>query len=418
MSGNDAQPESGPRAASDAASMLQWIIHPFSTRQFLTDHWEQRACIARRGHPDYFAALLSLDEIDRVLTTLDRRYPEVTLKSARQPLGADDYTVDGRTLDVARVYQLFNEGATITLAFLDSVLPTLQAVCRGLELELSCPLQANVYLTPRQAQGAKRHYDTHDVFVLQVVGSKRWRLYDSPLVLPLPGQEFDPAVHVGGAPTQEFELQAGDAAYIPRGLLHDACAIDSTSLHVTLGVLRYTWTDLILELVASVALQEPEFRKALPPGFARDGFDRAPARHTLQRLLQEVCAHADGDAMLDHFIERFIADCPPPLRDQLTQITALAELTDESLVGARPGTAWRLHAGEREAMIESYGRRITLPPNAAEAVEFALHHPQFAVRELPGGLDEAGRLTLVRRLIREGLLRYLPSRPKSHDDSG
>lgn len=406
MSSDDGQPpEVG--YSSPGRSTLEWIIDPLSATQFFDSHWEQRALIANRGRPDYYGTLLSLDEIDRVLTTLDRRYPEVVLKSARQPIAAADYTVDGRILDVARVYELFSEGATITLAFLDSVLPALESVCRGLELELSFPLQANVYLTPAGAQGAKAHYDTHDVFVLQVVGSKCWTVYDSPLVLPLSGQDFDSAIHPCGAPTQEFELQAGDAAYIPRGLLHDARATESTSLHITLGVLRYTWTDLLLELVASLALKEPEFRKALPPGFARQGFDRTAARRTLETLLQKLCVLADGDAALDHFVEQLIADCPPSLRGQMAQIAALNQLTDESTVGVRPGVVSRLRVEPQGITIESYGRRINLPSNAGEAAVFALRRPKFAVRELPGDLDEAGRLTLVRRLIREGILRHL-----------
>jgi hypothetical protein len=76
-------------------------------------------------------------------------------------------------------------------------------------------------------------------------------------------------------------------------------------------------------------------------------------------------------------------------------------------VGVRPGVVSRLRTEPREITIESYGRRITLPSNAGEAVEFALRRPKFAVRQLPGDLDEAGRLTLVLRLIREGILRQL-----------
>ena len=178
----------------------------------------------RRSRPDYFRALLTLDDIDRVLTTLDRRYPDVLVKRAGSEIVGADYTTDGSTLDVGKIYQLFEEGATLTLAFLDTVLPSLERFCREVEIELSMPLQANVYLTPPQEQGANVHYDTHDVFVLQVSGSKQWTIYDAPLPLPLSGQVYDPEVHRPGAPTHEFELDAGDVVYIPRGWLHQARA--------------------------------------------------------------------------------------------------------------------------------------------------------------------------------------------------
>jgi mannose-6-phosphate isomerase-like protein (cupin superfamily) len=361
-----------------------------------------------RSRPDYFRELLTLDDVDRVLTTLDRRYPDVVIKHAGRDIGAGDYTTDGSTLDVGKLYELFEQGGTLTLAFLDTVLPSLERFCREVEIELSMPLQANVYLTPPNEQGANVHYDTHDVFVLQVSGSKQWTIYDAPLPLPLSGQAFDPDVHHPGAPTHEFELGPGDAVYIPRGWLHQARTTSSTSLHITAGVLRYTWADLLLELVSRVALEEPAFRKALPAGFAQARFDRAGARETLSELLLELRARADADAMLDHFSERLIADCPPMLRGQLRQLEALKGLTLESVLGARPGIVHRLRRGDETLTVEIHGRRITFPGHTSETVEFALTHSRYRLRELPGRLDEAGRLVLGRRLIREGLVWILP----------
>lgn len=358
----------------------------------------------RRAKPDYFRELLTLDDVDRVLTTLDRRYPDVLVKHAGRDIVAAYYTTDGSTLDVAKVFQLFEEGATLTLAFLDTVLPNLEQFCRDIELELSMPLQANVYLTPPNEQGAKVHYDTHDVFVLQVSGSKQWTIYDAPLPLPLSGQNFDPDVHRPATATQEFELGAGDALYIPRGWLHEARTTNGTSLHITAGVLRYTWTDLLLELISRVALEEPDFRRALPVGFARDDFDRSRVGETLRRLLLELQARADADAALAPFIERFIADCPPLLRGQLRQLEALDSLTIKTLIGARPGLVQRLHREDTSVIVETHERRIRFPSHASEAIAFALANRRYSLRELPGELDEAGRLALGRRLIREGLV--------------
>ena len=360
-----------------------------------------------RARRDYFAALLSLDEVDRVLTTLDRRYPDVTLKRADQSIAASQYTTDGTTLDVARVYELFDGGATITLAFLDRVLPELEQLCRGLELELGCPLQANVYLTPAGTQGARAHYDTHDVLVLQIVGGKCWTLYDAPIELPLSGQAFDPERHQPGAMSQQFELHAGEVAYVPRGCMHSARAVDSISLHVTLGLLRYTWTDLLLELAGRVALEEPAFRRSLPPRWAHADFDRAEARRAIRELLVRLDAAPALEASLDAMHERFIAECPPPLRGQLEQLSMLRALNDASLVGARPGVLTRVRSDEHGVQIDCYGRRIHLPPSTRAAVEYALARSAFRIGELPGVLDAAGRQALVRRLVREGLLRQL-----------
>lgn len=383
---------------------LDWLISPVTKREYFSDYWEKRPLVVKRDEPNYFSPLLSLDEIDRVITTLDRRYPDICLKNASKPITAAEYSLGGGLLDVAKVYQLFQEGSTITLAYLDTVVPALTVFCRALENEFSFPLQANVYLTPAAAQGAQRHYDTHDVFVLQVSGSKKWTIFGTPVESPLAGQDYDAQLHDLGAATLEFELNAGDVAYIPRGVGHEAHSTDSVSLHITAGILRYTWTDLLLEMVARASLSDPAFRKALPPGFARLGFDRTKAQETVCNLLAKAATNANFDAALDSITETFLSACPPALEGQMAQFAMADCLTIDSVVGARQGVVFRLQATGESDSVDCFGRKITFPPHVREAVRFALSHSRFAIRDLPGNLDDAGQLTLIRRLIREGLM--------------
>jgi hypothetical protein len=42
-----------------------------------------------------------------------------------------------------------------------------------------------------------------------------------------------------------------------------------------------------------------------------------------------------------------------------------------------------------------------------EAARFALETPEFVIEDLPGDLDNAGKLVLIRRLVREGMVRVL-----------
>ena len=393
-----------------AANMpsLGWLIAPVSTRHFFEDYWEKKPLLVRRNQPDYFHGLLSLEDIDRVLATADRRYPDIALKDARRDLRAAEYTVRGNRLDVARVYQLFSEGSTLTLAFLQDVIPTLRLLCRSLEAEFTHPIQTNVYLTPPRAQGAQAHYDTHDVLVLQTTGTKDWTIYSTPVELPLPGQEFNASSHELGAATLNFRLEPGDMAYIPRGVAHDAHSTDELSLHITTGILQYTWTDLLLEVLACASLQDPEFRKALPRGFARPEFDRTRALETLQRLLNKACSGSNLDAGLGRFIDEFISGSPPLLTGQMKQLAMLDRLGIESIAGARPAVHYLLQVSDDSVTVECYGRTITFPSYAAEGVRFALSHPRFAIRDLSANLDDSGKLTLVRRLIREGLVIALP----------
>ena len=77
-------------------------------------------------------------------------------------------------------------------------LPQLAALCRAVEKTFSGHFQTNIYLSPPNAQGFKTHFDSHDVFVLQVAGSKVWTIYDTLIELPLHGQAFEPEKHIPG----------------------------------------------------------------------------------------------------------------------------------------------------------------------------------------------------------------------------
>ena len=71
----------------------------------------------------------------------------------------------------------FAAGATIVLQGLHRMWPPLVDFTRQLVEELGHPAQVNAYVTPPSSQGFSPHYDTHDVFVLQVSGEKRWVIH-------------------------------------------------------------------------------------------------------------------------------------------------------------------------------------------------------------------------------------------------
>ena len=93
-------------------------------------------------------------------------------------------TLAGQAADRAgrprKVFDLFDDGATVVLQGLHRYWPPLGALVAELELALGHPCQANAYLTPPGSQGFAVHSDTHDVFVFQTHGSKVWEVHDPP----------------------------------------------------------------------------------------------------------------------------------------------------------------------------------------------------------------------------------------------
>ena len=252
------------------ASALARTLDPVSGEEFLAEHWEQKPLVVPRGEQGRFDDLLSVADVERLLTSGGLRFPGFRLAKAGAKLEVSDYTKDlswrpqpfTGTADVERVLAEFEDGATIVLQGLHLNWRPLAEFCRSLEGELGHPAQANAYFTPRSAQGLPVHHDTHDVFSLQVAGEKRWLLYEPAWELPLKHQRYK-AETMGepGEPVLDVTLQAGDTLYLPRGWLHEAKTSETDSLHLTVGVNVYTWMDAFRAALDSCA-GEVEFRRS------------------------------------------------------------------------------------------------------------------------------------------------------------
>lgn len=387
---------------------LARLIQPASAEAFFDAHFESSVLHVRREDPTYYHSLLRMEDIDRVLTTLHLSHPAVHMANAAKQLDVGDYTYPSGLIDAARLYQEYADGGTIVLNNLEGSIPSLMDLCRSMEAQFSSRFQCNIYVTPGvSAQGLKTHYDSHDVFVLQIDGTKHWRIYDTPVVRPFRGQEFQPEKYQPGELTMEFDLRPGDMVYVPRGVMHDASTTTTDSCHITLGILPTSWTDLLLEAVARVGLADDELRRTLPPGYASQGFDRTKARETFRDLLMRVVAKADFDAALDHFAEDLVSTRHPLLYGQMQQIQRLATLSVDDRASARPNLLYHLRRDAENVTLAAYGGRITLPVHAAEALEHALTHDDYRIGDLPGDLDDPGKLVLMRKLVREGLVEIL-----------
>ncbi len=381
------------------------LIAPVPAEHFFAEHYEQRPLRIARGQPDFYGGLLTLDRLDRYLMSGVARYPDVVMVQHETDVPSADYVGPDDRIDAARLYRRLAEGATVVVNHLERQLPSLAALCRAAEHRFGMPFQTNVYLTPPGAQCFRTHYDTHDVFVLQVDGTKEWSVYDTCLALPLPGQGFDRDRDRPGALTDRFTLAAGDLFYCPRGVMHDARSTDRLSLHITFGLLGKTWAELMLDAVAAACLDRPALRRNLPAGFAAPDYDRTALRTAFTGLLAELQREPERvDAALDRMIDCFIAQRSPALAGHLAERLGAAALALDTPLQPRPDLIWRLSVSGESLTLLANGCEIRMPAFTAAAVAALLAGPPVAPRSLPGDLDDAERLVLARRLLRDGLL--------------
>eukprot|EP00957_Ditylum_brightwellii_P171764 13076041-Ditylum_brightwellii.AAC.1 len=144
---------------------------------------------------------------------------------------------------------------------------------------------SNAYLTPpSNSQGFAPHYDDIEAFVLQLEGSKRWRVY-SPMSMTetLPREssaDYTEKDLEGIEPVIDEILEPGDMLYMPRGWIHQAHtplgklgASAEHSLHLTVSAMQnWAWVDL-LEILMPEALESvarSETSTTLRDGLPRD----------------------------------------------------------------------------------------------------------------------------------------------------
>jgi ribosomal protein L16 Arg81 hydroxylase len=380
------------------------LLKPVSLETFLSRYYEREQLVIDRDRPSHYDGLMTVESLEDMICAPASSPEDILVVDDSRELDHEDYTCADGNIDVVRVQRLFDEGATIILRRMHHKVPSLARLCRSAEQQFSCAFQANLYFSPPNEQGLKTHHDTHDVFVLQVLGSKHWQTYEPVVPLPLPGQRYYWERPPDGAPVSGFTLGPGDLFYCPRGIPHNARATQDASVHISLGALVDTWAELLLEIVADVALRDPAFRVSLPPGYVTNDIVPDVLAKTLQDLLARLQRQARPEHILALMADRFIIGRPALVPEQSRTLRAAAALTPDSRVGGRPGLLYRISERRKKVTLICNARQISFPRFAASSLKFALCTASFLLGDLPGPLTDPAKIVLIRRLMREGLV--------------
>ncbi|MEQ3696290.1 MAG: cupin domain-containing protein [Pseudomonadales bacterium] len=392
------------------ASLPPWVSNPLgyllgdiSPSKFFSDYHEQKALRCKPSDTQHFQSLLNEHRLDTIIA--ETELPPESLEMARTnpPLSRDQFTFQNGEIDRGAVVRHFQQGATLILTQLQLADPKLAELCRALEYEFSAHVQTNIYFTPPGYQGFRTHFDDHDVFVIQVSGQKDWTLYERPVNNPYRGERFQSSKHPAGEVADKFTLTAGECLYVPRGLMHDAVASGSEpSLHITVGVIVKSWADLMLEAMSEVALQEPSFRRSLPPGFAKIDFDRSQAEEHFQSLVSAFADSAQLDGAFNAFVGNFIRSQPALVSGALSH--AATHSLAEHNYRVRPNSLARTFIDDSsgELIVVCPGGDIRFAPDAEEKIDSILAGQLFNAEFLEGLTDSSA--DIINKLLAFGIV--------------
>ena len=411
------RPRPAPVPLASAGSLGRCI--GIGSGEFADRYWGSDALLTPAAElAQDFTDLFSADAVDELISRHGLRTPFLRMAKDGSVIASSAFTRSGgvgagiadQAADDKVLAQLAG-GATLVLQALHRTWPPLIDFGTSLAAELGHPVQINAYITPPQNQGFAAHYDTHDVFVLQVAGSKRWTIHRPVIEDPLPDQTWDrrkPQVAARAAekPLIDTVLHPGDALYLPRGYLHSAVAQGEVSIHLTVGVHALTAYDLARELITSAA-SDRELRRSLPMGIDVTDADAlgAQVKAAAARLTAAV-DRADADqiaAVASRVGRRQAAETRPAPLPPLAQLGVLRSVDGSTALRLRPGARPLYRSGGDRTVVEVLDTSISWPLEVTPALRDALSGRVFRPADLPG-LDAEEQLVMARRLLREGLV--------------
>ena len=238
---------------------FSFFLGEFDRELFFSRHWEQRSLHLQHGDPGRFTHLISPESLfEREVQRCGH------LKASTR--GTDGWNVEVRA-QPDQVPKMFRAGMTICASMLDEKGPCGEVIAAYRSgITTGGPPHVNCYYSPDQ-KGYGLHFDTHPVWILQVAGSKSWKVSYEPgvrnppfnIVFP-PGRDRVklPWITIDRPNVEDTEqfmhirLDPGDVLYMPAGCWHAASA-EGSSLALTLAQGRLGTLNLFELLVNQAA---------------------------------------------------------------------------------------------------------------------------------------------------------------------
>jgi len=231
---------------------IQKILKPISVEDFKNDFFKKKGLYIQ-GSSEKFDTIFDWEDINNIIGSSLLPDKDILLVN------------DGNFKEYSSKTELrnqINNGATLVINKLHQKNSKVGLLAEEVGSFFQEPVQINLYLGQPNIGGFNLHYDTHDVFIFQISGNKRWEVYEPTLDFPV----FNMKTHGKEKPTEkpylDCTLTAGDFLYLPRGHWHAPIAVDEPSMHLTLGIKSRTGLDFLKWLKDELS-EDSEWREEL-----------------------------------------------------------------------------------------------------------------------------------------------------------
>jgi hypothetical protein len=303
--------------ASDISILARGLIGRMEICEFNQEVRERRAA--------KFKAALGLEELGQLY---DLSKLESFLASDAAPAHSIDIFQAGHLMrlpDVQKksgkscleiVVDHLRKGSTIRVRDLQQSDNQMRRFVNDVQQYFAAQSQVNLYLTPPGTAGFPPHFDITDVFIVQCVGRKEWRIYNdysNRIELPLMETNWDPDHFKPSPPAEAISLCPGDVLYLPRGVMHEAFCQNDESMHLTVSIVPLTFADLIGKALTSTAKSDIEFRRRVPWPLENQDHQFEELTLQLRELALKLVHQIDSYQLMEdesHFIRTGSGESP------------------------------------------------------------------------------------------------------------
>lgn len=369
---------------------------------FLREYWQKKPLLIRQAFPDYQSPItpdelagLSLEE--EVESRLVLEHGTTPWELRRGPFNESDYqSLPERdwTLLVQAVDQFVPEVAELLSAF--HFLPS----WRLDDVMIS-------YAVPGGSVGP--HYDSYDVFLLQVEGHRRWKIgqqcdINSPLL-----EHDDLRILQNFEQQDEWLLGPGDMLYLPPGLAHYGIAEDNC-MTFSVGFRAPSHNEILSHFTDFVGQYLSDDQRYRDAEMTRPADPALIDTHTVERLQKIVQELANDPEALGTWFGRFMTEPRyPELIDKLTlEPDELADYLDSGcglVLNPSSRLAWREEPGQYLALFAS-GEHCVLPLHLRPFVQMVCNHGYLAAEQIQPWRQDSEAMLLLEQLLTKGDLLF------------
>ncbi|PVX38184.1 cupin domain-containing protein [Janthinobacterium sp. 78] len=236
-------------------SAFEFLLGDLNREWFFRDIYQREAYLFE-GSSTKFSHIFSLDELNRLLNYMPLSYPQVRVTDHHNTIHKYDLITDqdryannvNNEINGEKLMRAIARGGTMVIDRIHTHVPELECFIDRIKEELGAGITANGYYSSHRQLGVNPHFDRHDVFAMQIHGSKRWYFKKDQHVLSQPmRRQATPVIDEARTGWDSVLVKQGDVFYCPRGMWHFTQTEDEKSAHIAVGLYPMTLKDWLTD---------------------------------------------------------------------------------------------------------------------------------------------------------------------------